>query len=51
VKRLLQRNRERRLKKNPPTAEQMAVFQQQFNEFINHRRRPSEPMIETTMKL
>ena len=48
---IMQRNRERRLKEHPPTAQQMALFQQQFNEFINHRRRPFEPMVETTMKL
>lgn len=48
---IMQRNREYRLKENPPTAQQMAVFQQQFNEFINHRKRPFEPMVETTMKL
>ena len=48
---IMLRNRERRLKENPPTAQQMAEFQQQFNEFINHRKRPFEPMVETTMKL
>lgn len=48
---IMQRNRERRLKEHPPTAQQMAAFQQQFNEFINHRRRPFEAMVETIMKL
>jgi hypothetical protein len=48
---IMQRNRERHMKEHPPTAEQMAAFQQQFNEFISHRRRPFEPMVETTMKL
>lgn len=48
---IMQCNRERRLKEYPPTAQQMAAFQQQFNEFINHRRRPFEPMLETMMKL
>lgn len=48
---IMQRNRERRLKEHPPTAQQMAEFQQQFNEFINHRKRPFEPMIEQVMKL
>lgn len=48
---IMQRNRERRMQGHPPTAQQMALFQQQFNEFINHRRRPFEPMVETTMKL
>ena len=48
---IMQRNRERRLKENPPTAQQMAAFQQQFKEFINHRKRPFEPMVETAMKL
>ncbi|ACD94220.1 hypothetical protein [Trichlorobacter lovleyi] len=48
---IMQRNRECRMKEHPPTAQQMAVFQQQFNEFIHHRRRPFEPMVETMMKL
>jgi hypothetical protein len=48
---IMQRNRDLRLKETPPTAQQMAEFQQQFNEFINHRKRPFEPMVETTMKL
>ena len=46
----MQRNRERRLKEHPPTAQQMAAFQQQFNEFINHRKRTFEPMVEQLMK-
>ena len=44
-------NRERKLREHPLTAQQMAAFQQQFNEFISHRRRPFEAMAETTMKL
>ena len=48
---IMQGNRERRLKEHPPTAQQMAAFQQQFNEFINHRKRPFEPMAELVMKL
>ena len=35
----------------PPSAEQMAAFQQSCNEFINHRRRPFSPMRETNMLL
>ena len=48
---IMARNRERKLREHPPTALQMALFQQQFNEFINHRKRPFEPMIEQVMKL
>ena len=48
---IMQRNCERRLKEHPLTAQQMAEFQQQFNEFINHRKRPFEPMTELVMKL
>lgn len=48
---IMLRNRERRLKEYPPSSRQMAEFQQQFNEFINHRRRPFEAMVETIMKL
>ena len=48
---IMQRNRVRHLKADPPTAQQMAEFQQQFNEFINHRKRPFQPMQELVMKL
>jgi len=48
---IMARNRERKLREHPPTAREMALFQQQFNEFINHRKRPFEPMIEQVMKL
>jgi len=48
---IMQRNRERRLKEHPPATQEMAAFQQQFNEFINHRKRPFEAMAELSMKL
>ncbi len=48
---IMRQNRERRLKENPPTAQQMAQFQQDFNSFINHRKRPFKPMVEKDMRL
>lgn len=44
-------SREKTLRNKLPSAEQMAAFQQSFNEFINHRRRPFSPMRETNMLL
>lgn len=48
---IMRMNSERKLRENPPTPQQMAEFQQQFNEFINHRKRPFELMVERVMKL
>ncbi len=44
-------NRARQLREHPPTSGQMADFQQVYNEFINHRKRPYVPFQEHDMKL
>lgn len=44
-------NRARQLREHPPTSGQMADFQQAYNEFINHRKRPYVPFQEHDMKL
>lgn len=44
-------NRARQLREHPPTPSQMADFQQAYNEFINHRKRPLVAFLEHDMKL
>lgn len=44
-------NRARQLREPPPTSGQMADFQQAYNEFINHRKRPYVAFLEHDMKL
>ncbi len=44
-------NRARQRREHPPTSGQMADFQQAYNEFINHRKRPYVPFLEHDMKL
>jgi len=48
---ILRINRARRLREPPPTSGQMADFQQAYNEFINHRKRPYVPFLGHDMKL
>lgn len=44
-------NRARLRSKNPLTSDQIVDFQQAYNEFINHRKRPFVAFQEDNMKL
>lgn len=48
---IMRLHREDKLRKKPPTSLEMAAFQQSFNAFINHRKRPAVPICEQRMLL